>query len=239
MVEYNEVNAKLTDSQLKKLKNTVKNKTGATLRTSLKTFDGDNLRHEILLTTRQKTKLRNAFNNNMSTDLKLSKAQISKIIQSGGFLGKLLGPLLKTGLPLIKNVIRPLAKKVLIPLGLTAAADAGIHKRISGSGNTTLIISHEEMNDIMKIVQALEDSNIFLKGVTKKIKNETRRQEGSSLGMLLGTLGATLLGNLITKKGIVRAGSGNKKGKGIVRAGSENKKGKVIVRASYGNEMDF
>ena len=93
-------------------------------------FNGNNLPHELLLTTRQKTKIRNAFNNNMSTDLKLSKAQINKIIQSGGFLGKLLGPLLKTGLPLIKNVIKPLAKSHLIPLGLTAAAsaaDAGIH----------------------------------------------------------------------------------------------------------------
>ena len=80
-------------------------------------FDGNDLPHELLLTTRQKTKLRNAFNNNMSTDLKLSKAQISKIIQSGGFLGRLLGPLLKTGLPLIKNVIKPLAKSVLILLG--------------------------------------------------------------------------------------------------------------------------
>ena len=88
---------------------------------SLKMFDGNDLPHELLLTTRQKTKLRNAFNNNMSTDLKLSKAQISKIIQSRGFLGRLLGPLVKTGLPLIKNVIKPLAKGVLISLGLTAA----------------------------------------------------------------------------------------------------------------------
>ena len=95
-------------------------------------FNGNNLPHELLLTTRQKTKVRNAFNNNASTDLKLSKAQTSKIIQSGGFLGSLLGPLLKTGLSLIKNAIKPLAKSVLIPLGLTAAAsaaDAGIHKK--------------------------------------------------------------------------------------------------------------
>ena len=84
---------------------------------SLKMFNVDDLPHELLLTTRQKTKLRNSFNNNMSTDLKLSKAQISKVIQSGGFLGRLLGPLLKTGLPLIKNVIKPLTKSVLIPLG--------------------------------------------------------------------------------------------------------------------------
>ena len=173
----------------------------------------------------------------MSTDLKLSNAQISKIIQSGGFLGRLLGPLLKTGLSLIKNVIKPVTKSVLIPLGLTAAAsaaDAGIHKKILGSGTTTLIISNEEMNDIIKIIQALEDSNTLLKGVTKPIKNETKEQKGGFLSTLLGTLGATLLGNLLTGKGIVRAGSGhpsyeNKKGKGIVRAGSghpsyENKK---------------
>ena len=131
-------------------------------------LNGNNLPHELLL-TRQKTKVRNDFNNNASTDLKLSKAQISKIIQSGGFLGRLLGPLLKTRLPLIKNVIKPLAKSVLIPLALTAAAsaaDAGKHKKILRSGNTTLIISNEGMNDIMKIIQALEDSDISLKGVT-------------------------------------------------------------------------
>ena len=122
---------------------------------NLKMFNGNDLPHELLLTTRQKTKLRNSFNNNMSTDLKLSRAQISKIIQSGGFLGRLLGPLLQNGFPLIKNVIKALAKSVLIPLGLTAAAsaaDAGIHKKLLGSGNTTLIISNEEMNDVMKIV---------------------------------------------------------------------------------------
>ena len=177
MVEYSKVNFKLSDTQLKKLKTAVKDKTVTILRKDLKMFAGNDLPHELLLRTRQKTKLRNAFNNNMSTDLKLSKAQISKIIQSGGFLGRLLGPLLKTGLPLIKNVIKPLAKKVLIPLGLTAAAsaaDAGIHKKILWSGTTTLIISNKEMNSIMKIIQALEDSNILLKGVNKTIKNETK-----------------------------------------------------------------
>ena len=132
MVEYAKVNFKLSDSQIKKLKDTIKNNTGTTLRISLKMFNDNDLPHELLLTTRQKTKIRNAFNNNMSTDLKLSKAQINKIIQSGGFLGRLLGPLLKTGLPLLKNVIKPLAKSVLSPLGLTAAAsaaDAGIYKK--------------------------------------------------------------------------------------------------------------
>ena len=108
MVEYNKVNVKLSDTQLKKLKNAVKNKTGTTLRISLKMFNGNNLPHELLLTTRQKTKLRNALNNNMSTDSKLSKAQISKIIQSGGFLGSLLsklaGQFMKVAIPLAKNI---------------------------------------------------------------------------------------------------------------------------------------
>ena len=96
-------------------------------------------------------------------------------------------------------------------MGLTAApsaADAGIHKKILGSRTTTLIISNEEMNDIMKIVQALEDSNTLLKGVTKTVENETKEQKGGFLSMLLGTLGASLLGYLLTGKGIERAGSG-------------------------------
>ena len=126
MVEYSKVNVKLSDTQLKKLKTAVKNKTGTTLRISLKMFNGNDI-PELLLKTRQKAKLRNAFNNNMSTNLKLSKAQISKIIQSGGvlgsLLGKLAGPLMKVAIPLVKNV--------LAPLGITAAAsaiDAGIQK---------------------------------------------------------------------------------------------------------------
>ena len=186
MLEYSKVNVKLSDTQLKKLKTAVKSKTGTTLRMSLKMIEGNNLSHELLLTTRQKTKLRNAFNNNMSTDLKLSKAQISKIIQSGGFLGSLLsklaGPLMKAAIFVVKNV--------LAPLGITAAAspiDAEIQKKIHGSGTATLIISNEEMNDIMKIVQALEDSNILLKGATKTIKNKTKEQKGGFLSMLLGT----------------------------------------------------
>ena len=89
MVEYNTINAKLSDSQLNKLNNSVKNRQGTTLRMNARMFNGNNLPHELLLTTRQTTKLRNAIENNMSTDIKLSKARISKIIQSGGFLGSL------------------------------------------------------------------------------------------------------------------------------------------------------
>ena len=120
----------------------------------------------------------------------------------------------------------PLAKYILAPLGITAASsaiDAGIQLKIHGSGTTTLIISNKEMNDIMKIVQALDDSHILQRGVTKNIKNETKEQNGGSLSMLLGTLVASSLGNLLSGKGIVRAGYGNKRGKGIVRAGYRNK----------------
>ena len=117
MVEYNTVNAKLSNSQLNKLENAVKNKQGTTLRMNARKFNENNLPHELLLTTRQTTKLRNAIENNSQTDIKLSKAQIAKIIQSGGFLGKILGPLLKTGLPVLKSVIKPLGL-----LGLTGAS---------------------------------------------------------------------------------------------------------------------
>ena len=160
-------------------------------------FNGNNLPHELLLITRQTTKLRNSIENNMSTDIKLSKVQISKISQSGGFLGKILGPLLKAGLSLLKSVIKPLGL-----LGLTAASsaiDAGVQKKIYGSVTTTLVISNKEMNDIIKIIQALEDSNTLLKDVIKTIKNETREQKGRFLSMLLGTLGASLLGDVLTK----------------------------------------
>ena len=114
--------------KLKKTKDAVKDNAGTTLRINLKMLNGNDLPHELLLTTRQKTKLRNAFNNNMSTDLKFSKAQITRMIQSGGFLGPLLS---KLAGPLLKSAI-PLAKNVLAPLGITATAsaiDAGIQKR--------------------------------------------------------------------------------------------------------------
>ena len=94
MVEYTKVNVKLSNTQLKKRKDAVSNNTGTALRIGLKMFNGNNLPHELLLTTRQKTKIRNAFTNNRSIDLKLSKAQVF-LIQSSGFLSKLLGPLLK------------------------------------------------------------------------------------------------------------------------------------------------
>ena len=150
MTQYNSLNVKLSNSQLSKLKSAIKNENDVVLRISSNMVgnsnDNTNFPHELLLTNRQVENIRKAFANHLSTDIKLSKTQLSKMVQSGGFLGRLLGPLLKTGLPLMKSVIKPLAKSVLIPLGLTAAAsaaDAGIHKKILWSGhnnNTTVII---------------------------------------------------------------------------------------------------
>ena len=135
--------------------------------------------------------------------------------QSGGFLGRTLGPLLKKGLLLMKSVIEPLAKGVLIPLGLTAAAsaaDAGIHKKILGScHNISLIISNKEMKDISKTFKSLEDSGIFLKGVSDTKEDEIKEQKGGFLSMLLGTLGASLLGNMLAGKGVIGAGEGTAK----------------------------
>ena len=120
MIEYTKVNVKLTNLQLSKLKKVVKNNDSATLRISIRNFNKEDLPHELLLTMRQNTKLRNAISNNMATDIKLSKAQIKKLIQSGCFLGKLLS---KLAGPLMK-VVMPLAKNLLAPLGLTAAMSA-------------------------------------------------------------------------------------------------------------------
>ena len=239
MTQYSSLNGKLSNSQLNKLKSAIKNETDVVLRISSNMVgnsnENTNFPHELLLTKRQVANIRKDFANHLSTDIKLSKTQLSKMIQSGGFLGRLLGPLLKTGLPLMKSVIKPLAKSVLIPLGLTAvasAADAGIHKKILGSGkhtldstllhnNTTLIISNDEMDDILKIVKSLEDSGILLKGVTETIQNEAKEQRGGFLSMLLGTLGASLLGDILTK---------NLWGKGTIRAGEGT------IRAGYGSK---
>ena len=158
---------------------------------------------------------------------KLSKAQSSEIIQSGRFLGSLLSKLAGQ----LMKVVVALAKKNIwaSPLGITAAAsaiDSGIQNKTHGSGTKTLITSNKEMNDIIKIVQALENSNILLKGATETIKNETKEQKGGFLGTVVGTLVSILIGNLLS-------------GKGIARTSSRNKKGKEIVRSGYGKKWDF
>ena len=167
----------------------------------------NNFLHKVSLTNTQVSRLHKAFANNSSANIKLSKTQLYKKGQSGDFLGGLLDSLLKTGLPLMKNVLQPLAKSVLTPLGLTeasSATDGTIHKKMFVSGRpsdlashmTALIISNGEMNDILKIVKSLEESGLFIKGVSETVKNEAKEQKGGFLSMLLGTLGTNLLRNL-------------------------------------------
>ena len=169
--------------------------------------DKINFPHVLLLTNRQVGNLSKAFTNYLSTNSKLSKTQISKMIESGGFFGRLLGPLLKTR--------------------LASAADAQIHKKILGSAkhlsgsashsNTIPIIPNDEMKDIIEIVKSLEDSSLLPEGVSETIQNKAKEQRGGFLSMLLGTLGVSLLGNILAGKGINRAGEG-------------------IARAEYGNK---
>ena len=170
--------------------------------------DENNFPHKLLLPNTQVSRLRKNFVNNSSANIKLSKTQFYKIGQSGGFLSMLLGPLLKTGLPLIKNTLKALPKSVLISLGLTEAAsatDAAIYKEMRESGITTLIIFNEEMNDIVKIMKFLEESGLLIKDVNKTIKNEAREQKREFLSMFLGTLRASLLGTIWTGTGTITA----------------------------------
>ena len=192
-MQYNSLNVKLSNSQLNKLKN--KTEVVLILSSNMVGDDETNFPHKLLLTNRQVANIREAFANYLSADINLSKTQLSKMTQLVGFLGSLLGLLLKTGLPLMKNVIKPLAKSVLIPSGVTAAAatDAGMHKRILGydrplssalpyghswHNNTILIISNDEIKDIVEIGKSLEDFSLLFKRVSEKIQNKAKEQKG-------------------------------------------------------------
>ena len=181
MTQYNTLNIKLSNSQLNKLKSRIKSGTEGILNllsnVSTKSNEDNNFPHRLLLTDRPVLKPRKAFANNKSTNIKLSKPQPSKTVQVGRFIGTLLYQLRTSGLPLIKNVLKPLTKSVLIPLQLTAAAsaeDARIQKQILGSEVTTLVISNEEMNHVMKIVKFLKESALLIKIVSKTIKNKAK-----------------------------------------------------------------
>ena len=211
MSKYTTVNAKLANSQLNKLKHAAKNNTNTSLRLSLNLLgkDENEYPHKLFLTNTQVNKIKKG----KPVNIKFSKTQIEKIAQSGGFLGALLKPLMKFALPLAKNVLAPLALTAA-----ASAADAGIQKKIRGGnlnkkGNTTLIISNSDLEDIKKIIKCLEESGILIDGISEAIENETKEQKGGFLGMLLGTLGASLLGNMLAGKGVIRAGEG------IIRAG--------------------
>ena len=232
MTQYNNLNVKLSNLQLIKSKSIIENETEVVLILSSNMVGDDetNFPHKLILTNRHFANYRKVLANYLSTDIKLSKTQIPKMIQSGEFLGRLLGPLLKTGLPLMQNEIKPLTKNVLISLELNvalSAADAGIHKNILGSGTTTLIISNDEIKDIIRIIKSLEDSGLLLKEVSEKIQNEAKEQNGGLFSMLLGTLVASLLVNILASKGI------NSAGEEVIRAGYGNK------RKDHKNKMDF
>ena len=190
MTQYNSLNVKLSNRQLNKLKSVIKNETDVILRLSSNIIgnsdDETSFSHKLLLTNRHVANFRKAFADHTSTDIKLSKAQLTKMQK-----------------------------------GLTAAAsatDAAINKKILESGNhTTLIISNDDMQHLLKIVKSLEDSGLILDGITETVKNEVKEQKGGFLSMLLGTLGASLLGNMLAGKGVIRAGEGT------IRAGYGSK----------------
>ena len=196
MTQYNILNVKLSNLQLNILKSGIKNGAEVTLKLSSNVAgycnDENNFPHKLLLTKTQVSRLRKAFANNSSASIKLSKTQLHKIGKSGEFSN----PTFRIGLPglpLMENVLKPLAKSVLVPLGLTASAsatDAAIHKKMFGSGVITLIISKEEINDFIKIVRRLEESGLLIKNVSETIKNEAKEQKGGFIGMLLSFLGA-------------------------------------------------
>ena len=191
MTQCNTLNVKVSSSQLIELNSAVKNGTEVTLNIS-STFIGSShdetsFLRKLLLPNVQISKIFKVLENGSSADIKLSKTQLHKEEKSGEFVGRLLGPLLRNGLPLIGNLLKQLDKSVLLPLGLTAAAsatDSAIQKKIHESGPTILIISNKEIR-------------LLIKGVSEKSINEKKELKREFLGMLLDTLGAVLLVNLL------------------------------------------
>ena len=210
MVEYKRVNLKLSNQEIKKLKEAVKSNNGTTLRIGNKNFNKVDLLHELFLTQTQINKLREKVENNMSTDIKLRKVQINKLIKVGGALGSILVRFLPK---LIKPTIS-LGKSILAPLGLSAAmsaTDAAIQIKVHGCRTKTVKFSNKDLDDMTKIVKALEDSDVLMKRITETLKNDIKN--GSALPlipMLLGTLGASLLTGrelFRAEKGMYRAGN--------------------------------
>ena len=219
MTQYNSLSVKLSKSQINKLKSAIKNETDVILRLSSNmtghSDDEVNFPLKLLLTNRQVAKFRKAFANHTSADIKLSKVQLTKM-QKCRFL-RFLAPLLKSGLPLLKSVIKPLGM-----LGLTAAAsvtDTAIHKNVLGSVNhTKLIISNDDIQDILKIIKSLEENGLLLEGITETAKNEIKEQHGGFLWNLLSILGSSVLSRMLSGKGVIRAVEGT------IRAGYGSKR---------------
>ena len=213
MATYQEARGKLTNTQLNKWKYVAKNKTRKILRLNKKNFEDEELPYELFLTERQTTKIRNAFDNNMLTDIKLSKAQISEVIQSGGSFGSWLADL---GKKTLANIAIPLAWGNLPGLvsNVTSSARNKFDRKISGKGfvragkGFTLFILNKDMNDIIKIIKSLEDSGVLIDGVTESVKDKIKKQKSGFLGALLAPLAASLVQLVISSvvKGISRRG---------------------------------
>ena len=225
MTNYQEARVELTNAQLSKLKYVAKNKIGTILRLNKKNSEDEELPHESLLTTRQTAKIRNVFANNVSTDIKLSRAQISKIIQSGEYFGSWLGNLGKKALA---NIAIPLARDNLPGVVGNLTSNSinkfvekkkwkKIGKKIRGAVRAgkvfTLFISNEDMNDVIKIIKSLEDSGVLIDGVTETVKREIKKEVSGFHGALLAPLPASLVQPVISSvvKGI--------SGRGVRRAG--------------------
>ena len=175
MVEYERVNLKLSNQQIKELKESIKSNNGTTLRIGNKNFNKADLPHELFLTKTQINKLREKIESNMSSGIKFSKAQINKLIKEGGALGSILARFLPK---LIKPTLS-LGRNILAPLGLSAAmsaTDAAIQKKMYGSGTKTVQFSNKDLDDMTKIVKALEDSDVLMKGITKTLKNDIKKK---------------------------------------------------------------
>ena len=225
----------MSKSKLNELKSGIKNSTEVSLKISSNVVgdsnDENNFPHKLLLTNTQVSKLCKTFANGSSANIKLSKIQLHKIGQSVGFWVILLGPLPKARLPLKRNVHKPSDKTVLIPSGLTATA-AAVQLFIRKCLDTKLITSNVKMNHIMEITKYLEESELLIKGVSERIKNEAKEQKKEFLGSLLGTLGASLLGNLFTGKGTIRAGEG-------AIAASQGREAKMPGQGTIRAHQDF
>ena len=195
MTQNDTLNVKLSNSQLNKLKSGIKINTEAILKLSSNVVgdsnDETNFPHKLLLANAQVSRLGKDFVNGSSANIELSITQLLKIWQSGGFLGRLLGPSLEIDLPLIGNVLKLFNSSSI-------SNRCSYSWKMFGSGTTTLIISNEKMIDITIIVKLLEKSGLLIKDVSETIKNKAKEQKDRLLCMLLGTLGGSLLGNLLT-----------------------------------------
>ena len=223
MSQQNTLNVQLSNSELTKLKSGTKSGFGVTLKLSSNAIadsnDKNNFPHKQLLTNTQDSKLFKPFANIFSANIKLSKTLLNKIRQMRGYLSRLLWPVPKTGLSLTKHVLKPIAKNYFNTIRLYNSSISNrcsnSQKKYLGLPQENYQISNEEINDITRIVKSFKESGLLVTRMSETIENEAKEQKGGYLEMLLSTLGASILGNLLTGKSTIRAGEDT------IRAGQE------------------